>query len=351
MPIRSRLAVLALAVLVSTTPNFAGTAFARTVTDQLDRRVTVPDEVRRVVALQHQSLDIVVELGAADRLVGVLRSWRSQIPGLERMAPGLVSLPTPGDLTTVNIEALLALHPDVVFVTNYAPPAMLRQMEDAGLPVVAVSLSHGEGIEAAKLNPTLADDDTAYAQGLQEGVRLIGGILGQDARAEALLDAAFEGRRLVEQRVGPIPAADRVRLYMANPQLNSYGSGKYTGVIMQRSGGINVAREVRGAVRVSMEDVLRWDPQVIFVQDRYAAVADEIRAGAAWQPIAAVQAGRILVTPEYVKPWGYPLPEALALGELWMARALYPDRFADIDMQARVDAFYRRFYGVPGPAQ
>lgn len=341
----SRLAAsMALAVLL-----WASAASARTVIDQLDRRVTVPDEVRRVVALQHQTLDIVVELGAADRLVGVLRSWRSQIPGIERMAPIIATLPMPGDLTSVNIEALLALHPDVVFVTNYAPPAMLRQMEQAGLAVVVISLSRGEGIEAAKLNPTFADDDAAYTQGLQDGVRLIGTILGQDARAEALLDAAFEGRRLVEQRVGAIPAAERIRLYMANPQLNTYGSGKYTGVIMDRSGGINVAREVRGAVRVSMEDVLRWDPQVIFVQDRYAQVADEIRAGPAWQSLAAVRAGRILVTPEYVKPWGYPLPEALALGELWMARALYPDRFSDIDMQARVDAFYRRFYGVPGP--
>ena len=150
MPFRSCLAAAVLLALLA--PITA--ASARIVVDQLDRRVTVPDEVHRVVALQHQSLDIVVELGAADRLVGVLRSWRSQIPGLERMAPNIVDLPTPGDLTTVNVEALLALHPDVVFITNYAPPAMLRQMEQAGLAVIVISLSHGEGIEAAKLNPT-----------------------------------------------------------------------------------------------------------------------------------------------------------------------------------------------------
>jgi iron complex transport system substrate-binding protein len=26
--------------------------------------------------------------------------------------------------------------------------------------------------------------------------------------------------------------------------------------------------------------------------------------------------------PEYAKAWGYPMPEALALGELWMAKKL-----------------------------
>lgn len=318
-----------------------------TVTDQLGREVTLPLHVQRVVALQHQALDIVLELGAADRLVGVLRSWPSLIPGLDRMDPALARLPTPGDLTTVNIEALLALHPDVVFVTNYAPAAMVQQITGAGLRVVVISLAKGEGIDKAKLNPTFADDDAAYGEGLKDGVRLIGSVLGTQQRAETLIDAAFAGRRLVEQRIAGIAPAQRVRLYMANPDLNTYGAGKYTGVIMARSGGHNVADGIRGAAKVSMEDILRWDPQVIFVQDRYATVADQIRTGAAWQPISAVRDGRIYITPEYVKPWGYPLPEALALGELWMAKKLYPDRFADIDMQATVDRFYQAFYGIP----
>jgi iron complex transport system substrate-binding protein len=324
-------------------------AAGREVTDQLGRAVELPAEIHRIVVLQHQTLDILVELGAADRLVGVLKSWPAQIPGLDALSPGLERLPTPGDLTSVNIESLLALHPDVVFVTNYAPPAMIAQISEAGLPVVAVSLSKGEGIGQPRLNPSFADDDAAYAEGLREGVRLIARIVGREARGEALLKAAFDGRALVESRVAGIPAAGRQRLYMANPDLQTYGLGKYTGVIMARSGGVNVAGAggLRGWGRVSMEDVLRWNPQVVFVQDRYAPVADQIRADPAWAEIDAVKNGRIYITPEYVKPWGYPLPEALGLGELWMASRLYPERFRDIDVPARVDAFYREFYGRP----
>ena len=48
--------------------------------------------------------------------------------------------------------------------------------------------------------------------------------------------------------------------------------------------------------------------------------------------------------PEYAKAWGYPMPEALAIGELWMAKKLYPQKFADIDMQKQADAWYQRFY-------
>ncbi|MGO4723970.1 MULTISPECIES: ABC transporter substrate-binding protein [unclassified Inquilinus] len=340
------LALLCAGWLLAAAPA-ATAAETRTVTDQLNRTVTVPADIQRIVVLQHQTLDILVELGAADRIVGVLRSWPSLIPGLDRYAPQLVGLPTPGDLSTANVEELLRLKPDVVFVTNYAPAAMIDQIARAGVPVVAISLSQGEGVEAPKLNPTFADDDVAYAEGLKAGVKLIGAIVGKSERADQLLDYAFTKRKLVQDRVAELPPGDRVRLYMANPDLSTYGSGKYTGVIMARSGGVNVAAGVRGATKVSMEDILAWDPQVIFVQDRYAPVADQIRQGSAWQHVDAVKAGRIYITPEYVKPWGYPLPEALALGELWMAKTLYPDRFADIDMQAEATAYYQRFYGQP----
>lgn len=340
-----RRTVVALSLALALWPLSAAPAFSRTVTDQLNRSVTVPDKVERIVVLQHQALDLLVELGAADRIVGVLQKWPSLIPGLDKYAPQLKTLPMPGDLSTVNVEEVLSLKPDVVFVTNYAPPAMIDQLSKAGLAVVAISLSKGEGVEAPKLNPTFADDDYAYSEGLKNGIKLIGDIVGESGRGDKLIDYAFAKRKLVEERVGTIADTDRVRLYMANPDMGTYGSGKYTGVIMKRSGGVNVAVGVRGATKVSMEQVLAWNPQVIFVQDRYAPVANEIRKGAAWQHIDAVTKGQIYITPEYVKPWGYPLPEAFALGELWMAKKLYPDRFADIDMQKEVDAYYQQFYG------
>ncbi|MGO2465128.1 MAG: hypothetical protein ACTH8H_11960, partial [Serratia proteamaculans] len=52
----------------------------------------------------------------------------------------------------------------------------------------------------------------------------------------------------------------------------------------------------------------------------------------------------VYLMPEYAKAWGYPMPEALALGELWMAKKLYPQRFSDVNLQQRVDAYYRQYY-------
>lgn len=151
-------------------------------------------------------------------------------------------------------------------------------------------------------------------------------------------------RALVAERLADIPEDQRVPVYMANPDLSTYGRGKYTGLMMERAGARNVANEIAGFKQVTMEDVLKWNPSVIFVQERYPAVVDEIKTTASRQTIDAVRNGRIHLMPQYAKAWGYPMPEAMALGELWMAKTLYPERFADIDMQKEADAYYKEFY-------
>ncbi len=58
----------------------------RTLTDQLGRQSPLPDHVTRAVVLQHQTLNLLVQLNAADDVVGVLSSWKSS---LARTSPAL----------------------------------------------------------------------------------------------------------------------------------------------------------------------------------------------------------------------------------------------------------------------
>lgn len=328
---------------------FTGQAFAdRTVTDQLGRQVTLPDHVTRVVVLQHQTLNLLVQLHAAEDIVGVLSSWKKQLgPQFARFMPEIGQLATPGDLTQVNIESLLALRPQVVFVANYAPPAMIARIQQAGIPVVAISLRQDAAGEKSKMNPTMADEEQAYNAGLVEGIRLIGEVVERQPEAEALIHYTFEARKQANAPVADIPQNQRVRVYMANPDLNTYGAGKYTGLMMAHAGALNVAAaSVTGARQVSLEQVLAWNPQVIFVQDRYPQVVKQIENDPQWQAIDAVIHHRVWLMPEYAKAWGYPMPEALALGELWMAKKLYPSRYQNIDVDSKARDYYQRFYRV-----
>ena len=82
------------------------------------------------------------------------------------------------------------------------------------------------------------------------------------------------------------------------------------------------------------------------MQDRYPQMVAEIKTQPQWKNIDAVKTGNVYLMPEYAKAWGYPMPEAIALGETWMAKKLYPDQFADTDMQALTDRYYSAFYGM-----
>ncbi len=59
---------------------------SRIVTDQLGRNVTIPDRVDRVVVLQHQTLNLLVQLNATDKIVGILANWKQQLGGQLRNA-------------------------------------------------------------------------------------------------------------------------------------------------------------------------------------------------------------------------------------------------------------------------
>lgn len=335
--------------LLFSTVLFACSAFAdRQVTDQLGRQVTVPDRVDRVVVLQHQTLNLLVQLDATNTMVGVLNNWKQQLgEGYQRLVPELTSLPTLGDLTHVDVEKLVALHSQVVFVTNYAPQEMIEQIQKLGIAVIAISL-RADNNQQNRLNPDLANEEQAYSEGLKEGIRLIGEVVNHQQQAESLIEATFSQRQQTDDRLKTLPVSQRIRTYMANPDLTTYGSGKYTGLMMAHAGALNVAAAtVKGYKQVSMEQILAWNPQVIFVQDRYPQVIKEIQQQPAWQAVDAVKHHRVYLMPEYAKAWGYPMPEALALGELWMAKKLYPEKFRDIDMQKKADEWYQRFYRMP----
>ena len=318
----------------------------RIITDQLDRKVTIPDHINRAVVLQHQTLNIAVQLDATKQIVGVLSNWKKQLgKNYVRLAPELENMAMPGDLNSVNIESLLVLKPDVVFVTNYAPPEMIKQISDVNIPVVAISLRTGEAGEKGKLNPTLTDEDKAYNDGLKQGIELIAKVFEKNQQGDELVKAAFANRKLLADRLGDVPADKRVRTYMANPDLGTYGSGKYTGLMMEHAGAYNVAAAtIKGFKQVSLENVLEWNPAVILVQDRYPDVVPQILNDQGWANIQAVKDKKVLLMPEYAKAWGYPMPEALALGEVWLAKALYPQRFQDLDLDKMVNDYYQKFY-------
>lgn len=318
--------------------------FADVIKDQLGREVSLPDKVDRIVVLQHQSLNVLVQIGAKDKIVGVLQSWEKQLGSeYKRLFNGIDKLPTPGDLKTINFESLLKLKPDVVIVTNYIDKSYIKKLEELKIPVVMMSFFKNSSAGKDSVNPEFEDEEYSYNNGLYEGIALLGEVSGKSKEADELINYIKNSQKELKNYTSQIKT--KTKLYMANPKYQTYGSGKYTNITFRRAGGENVAaKDIKGYKQVSAENILDWNPDVIFVQARYPAVVDELKSDKVLQNLKAIKDNKIYLMPEYAKAWGYPTPEAMAIGEFWVGQKLYPDIFKDFNLDKKVKEYYKKFY-------
>lgn len=318
-----------------------------TITDQLGREVTVSLPVERVVCLQHHTLDIMLELQAQDQIVGVMKSWENLLGSyVADVFPDIRTMPAPGELKEANVEELMNLSPDVVFASNQLPEATLDQLEELGIPVIVITLYVADREQASTIHPELVNPDEAYTEGLKQAIEIIAKVTGKEERGQELWDYVMSNRSIVAEHLETIPEEERIKVYMANEDMKTYGTGKYVGVAMAKAGAKNVAETINGYQEVTIEQIMEWDPEVIFVQSRYADVLEEIKTDERWSTIDAVKNNRLIIAPDYSKPWGNPAPESIALGELWLAKTLYPEAFEDVDLDQMVSYFYEHFYGI-----
>lgn len=197
---------------------FTGQTFAdRTVTDQLGRQVTLPDHVTRVVVLQHQTLNLLVQLHAAEDIVGVLSSWQKQLgPQFARFMPEI------GNWRPRAISPRSILKACWRCVRRWFRRQLCAAGDDRADPT---GRDPGSGHLAAprcrrgknKMNPTMADEEQAYNAGLMEGIRLIGEVVERQPEAEALIHYTFEARKQANAPVADIPQNQRVRCTWPTP--------------------------------------------------------------------------------------------------------------------------------------
>jgi vitamin B12 transport system substrate-binding protein len=195
----------------------------------------------RVVSLAPSLSEIVLELGAADLLVGVL-------DGGERPA-ALTQVPSVGRYGQLNIERLLSLKPDLILLwPGSVGPAQREQLQRLNIPVYV-----------------------AEPHSLEQLTTQVQAIASQLGRADAGRQLAAQLRqRLVElrqryQRSEPL----RVFYQVWDQPLYTVGGGQIISDALGVCGGRNVFDDLKlPAPQVSIESVLQRDPEVILVGDQ-----------------------------------------------------------------------------------
>ena len=310
----------------------------RSVVDGASRRIAIPSRVDRIYAAGPPASILVFAI-APDKLIGWTTAWRET----ERpfIAQKYADLPTLGRLTgrgnTANVEVVLQAKPD--FIIDYGT-------------VSATLASLADRVQAQTGIPyVLLDGDFDR---MPEAIRQIGVIANEEKRAESLARYAQDTVSEINRRVAKIPAGRRPRVYYGRgPQgLNTGLAGSISAEFIEQLGAVNVAAELGkgGLVQVSIEQVLRWNPDVVVTIDpNFYALAFKHPL---WGALPAVKSGRIHLAPNVPFGWiDFPPSINRLIGLRWLARVLYPDVFPE-DLRPIVRDFYTRCYHqTPSEAQ
>jgi iron complex transport system substrate-binding protein len=235
------------------------------VTDDRGVVIDLPQPPRRIVSLLPSLTEVVCELGACDRLVGVdnYSNWPAPVRKLPRL----------GGLEDANIETIVSLKPDLVLM-GYSSRSMGR-LEGLGIKVMALEPETLGDLRRVwtQVGRALAANDV---QQLWDRVQA-----GVDAAARSL-PASLRGTTVYfEVNSGPYAASE----------------ASFIGELLARIGAANVVPAQLGPFpKLNPEFVVRADPQVIMISDRNAQALKD-RPG--WDRIRAVRAGRVcMFTPE-----------------------------------------------------
>ncbi len=265
-------------------------------------------------------------------------------PARALLAPAQRGLPQLGRLSgrgsTVSTETLLTLRPDLILDAGTVNATYLsaaeRVWQQTGLPYVLV-------------DGRLAE----HPAQLREGGRL----LGVPERGERLARHAEQVVALAQALLAAVPPQARPKVYYGRGPdgLETGLQGSINTEVIEFAGGRNVAAQAGkgGLTRVSMEQLLSWNPDVVLTQD--PAFAARVADDPLWRSIAAVRNRRVHLAPSLPFGWldGPPGVNRL-IGVPWLLSKLYPGRHPAL-APARVNAaaieFHRLFYaGTLTPA-
>ena len=314
----------------------AANAHSRTVTDMIGRRVVIPDRMERVVGLSPPATYLIYAIDP-DLLAGLSFPLRGEerTHTVERFKKLPVVGGIAGESKNINMEVLLKVKPDVVFLwelQRHDISAINRKYEQALKPL-------GILILYVRIN-SVNDYPAAF--------RFMGDILGRRERAAALERYAAAVLRKTSRAMAGMPAGKRVSVYYAEglDGLATEGEGSMHTRLIPLSGGRNVCRlkptNYMGMERISMEQLLIYDPDVILVKER--AFFQRIFKDARWKNLRAVRARRVYLIPCVPFNWFDRPPSHMhVLGIQWLSNLLHPDRYP-LDIVKETREFYRLFF-------
>lgn len=254
-------------VPVSPTP-IVEAQYPRTVIDDSGVSVTIAKKPARIVALTPASVESLDQWGLGTNVVGVAAC--SCLPA------AFASTPQVADYNGTNVEAIIALNPDLVFVggSGFTPDDAITQLKAANITIVTL--------------------DPKSVSGVYATLQLIGDAAGASvAAAEAIATAKSEIATLTAL-VASEPTVSVFYEIDATGAIYGLAPDDYAAELIGAARGALVTSGSSGVYEISLEALVTAAPSVILLGDAaYGVTAEAVAARPGWGTIPAVANGAI----------------------------------------------------------
>ena len=277
----------------------AKTEPGRVVTDETGRRVAIPADVKRVVTLAPNLTETIYALGLEERLAG--DTDYCDTPPAAKLKPHV------GGAQNPSLEAIVALHPDLVLATT--------------------SINRIETVDGlSKVGIAVYTTDPQTVRGMLESTARIAGLMGAEAQGSALI-ARLEARLdALAARLADVPPVHSLFVVWEDP-LITVGQNTFIADALRWAGAESVILSQQKWPRVSFEEVVRLQPDYIVFASNHAGFGAEelgaLRSREAWKQLRAVELGHIAVITEEINRPSPGLVDAIEQ----LAREVHPDAF------------------------
>lgn len=267
----------------------------REVWDEAGKRVRLPANPQRIITLAPNLTEIVYAIGAGNRLVGNT-TYCDYPPEAKQVAKV-------GDTLQPNIERIIALRPEVIFISTASQlETFTKQLTERGIAVFVT--------------------DPHDLEGVFSSIKTLGDLLGQQEQAERLVGNLRARATAVENAVNPRPAV--TVFYQVSPQpLWTAGRRSWITDLIRRAGGKSVTAEVEGEwMRYSDEAAIASRPEAIIMATSDSMNGEKMEVASALQKSPAVLKKRVYgINGDFLSRPGPRLVDGLEQ----IARVLHPE--------------------------
>ena len=330
-------AVLCLGSLAGCAATQIDDGVTRIITDGAGRQVEVPETVRFIVCVGVGALRYTCYMGAQDLVVGV-EDYETK-EGMTRLYQYVnfekfKALPVIGTNGQPYAEEIISLAPDVIVMSKFASVEADDLQAKTGTPVVVVPGS----------DTTL--DDAAF-----ETIRIMGQLYGREARAAELTDYLKGIQNDLDDRTKDIPEEEKPSVYVGGVSFKGHhgfegteaGYGPFQ---LIRAKNLADTTGQSGAFNIDLEQVLSWDPDIIFIDFNGLSLINEdySKNSDFYNSLTAVQEGKVYSQISF-RSSASNLETALA-DAYYAACVMYPEQFRDVDPAAKAEEIFDKLLGA-----